>query len=193
MKRSAELNISTIQQYYDITEDGQVWTKVKNRWLKPHNNVYGYIFYHINKGVDHSVCVFAHTLVALKYIGPPPVKGMEIDHKDENKANNHWTNLQWVTHSFNILKSYKQGRTHYWKDKTRPSPAIATRLKMADAKNKKILYKSASQEIIFNSIEDAASRLSTYRKKIYNRIRDGRPVGGGILSYYNDPDNIKPF
>jgi len=182
MRRSVELNISHIQQYYDVTEDGQVWTKLKNRWLKPHQNIYGYIFYHINKGVDHSVCVFAHTLVALKYIGQPPVKGMEVDHKDNNKANNHWSNLQWVTHSYNISKSYQQGRAHYWKDKTRPSPTIGTRMKMANAKNKRIQFIFQDQTIIYESINEAASQLQTYRKNIYLSIKYNKPIKGGYLS-----------
>jgi hypothetical protein len=186
MRRSAELNISQIQQYYDITEDGQVWTKLKHRWLKPHQNTYGYIFYHINKGVDHSVCVFAHTLVALKYIGPPPVKGMEIDHKDDNKANNHWNNLQWMTHSHNILKSYQQGRTSYWRGKTRPAPGIETRIKMANAKNKRIQAVMGDQTYIYQSINDAASQLQTYRKRIYLAVKTGKPIRGCILTVVPD-------
>jgi hypothetical protein len=159
--------------------------------MKPIQNNLGYIHVFITKGVASPLWVFTHTLVALKYIGEPPTDKHEIDHKDNNRANNHYSNLEWVTKSENHLRAYKNGKDHYWLNKHRPSPNIAALMLMAGAKNKKILYKSAAQDIIFNSIEEAASRLNTYRKKIYNSIRDGRPVQGGILSYYNDASSTQ--
>jgi hypothetical protein len=185
------LNIEEIEKYYTITEDGQVFNKSANRWMKPHLNNYGYVYICITQGVDHVRHISAHTLVIYKFIGTPPSIHYEVDHIDQNRGNNHYTNLQWITHSANIKKAYDNGREHYWRGKSRPSPNVITRIKMADAKNKKILYKSITQEIVFSSIEEAASRLSTYRKKIYNSIRDGKPVQGGVLSYYQDASNTR--
>ena len=54
--------------------------------------------------------VFVHTLVALAFIGIPPTpmgrtKGCSVvDHKDENKLNNHVDNLHWVPVKQNICK-----------------------------------------------------------------------------------------
>jgi len=193
MKRSAELNIFEIEKYYTITEDGRVWTKVMNRWLRPHDNIYGYIFYSISKGVDHPITVFAHTLVALKYIGQPPSPRHEIDHIDDNKANNHYTNLRWVTHSENILKAYANGRNHYWLGKTHQSPDIMTRMKMANAKKKRVRFLFDGMEAIFDSIDNAAQSLDTYRKKIYRCIKDNTPfldkhtpTFTGILSFIEE-------
>ena len=193
MKRYLNLDISEIEKYYTITPDGCVWTKVKNRWLKPHENIYGYIFYSISKGVDHPASVFAHTLVALKYIGQPSSPSLEIDHIDNNKANNHFSNLQWVTHSQNQLKAYQMGRTHYWKDKHKPPLSIETKMKMADAKKKPILFKFDGMEAIFPSIEDAALSLDTYRKKIYRCVTlnipfsdKNQPNFSGILSFVEE-------
>lgn len=185
------LNIKEIERYYTITKDGQVFNKLANRWMKPHFNNYGYIYVWITNGVDHVRMISTHTLVIYKYKGPPPAFNYEVDHIDQNRGNNHYTNLQWITHSANILKAYELGREHYWRGKRRPSPGVATRLLMAGAKNKKILYTSASQSVVFISIEDAASQLQTYRKKIYNSIRDGRQVKGGVLSYHQDESNTR--
>jgi len=54
--------------------------------------------------------VFVHTLVALAFIGNPPTpmgrtRGCSVvDHKDENKLNNHVDNLHWIPVKDNICK-----------------------------------------------------------------------------------------
>jgi hypothetical protein len=184
-----KLNIQKIEQFYTISQDGRIWSKLKNRWMKPIQNNLGYLHTYITKGVERPLWVFNHTLVALKYIGEPPTDKHEIDHKDNNRANNQSINLEWVTKSENHLRAYKNGKDHHWLNKHRPSPGVETLMLMADAKKKKILYKSATQTIIYNSIEEAASQLNTYRKKIYNCICDNKPIQGGFLSYYNDISN----
>lgn len=181
-----KVNIKEIEQFYQITEDGQVWSKIKNRWLKPQQNNCGYIHVCITKGVTRPLWLFNHTLVALKYIGDPPTDKHEINHKDNNRANNHYINLEWVTKSENHLKAYKNGRVNYWLNKHRPSPAIETRMLMANAKKKTILFEFKDQRIIYDSIEEAASKLATYRKRIYLCIRDQRQISGGYLSVMKD-------
>jgi hypothetical protein len=193
MRKSLELNIAKIEEYYTITEDGRVWSKIKDRWLHPHDNIYGYIFYSISKGVDRPMSVFAHTLVALRYIGQPPSPKHEIDHIDDNKSNNHYINLQWVTHSQNILKAYANGRKHYWLGKSKESPSIITRMKMANAKKKRVRFLFDGMEAIFESIDDAAQSLNSYRRKIYRCIKDNTPFFDkhipdftGILSFVEE-------
>lgn len=46
----------------------------------------------------------AHVLVALAFLGPCP-RGYEVNHKDRNRANNRARNLEYVTHSDNLLHS----------------------------------------------------------------------------------------
>ena len=186
MKSRVKIDINEISEYYIVTDDGRVWTKVKNRWLKPHDNMYGYISYSISKGVDKPRTVFAHTLVALRYIGLPPTPRHEIDHIDNDKANNHYSNLQWVTHSQNQLKAYAMGRESYWLGKSRGSPSIVTRMLMANAKKKTIRYNLSGESRLFESIEDAAAGLGTYRKRIYLCIKSGLPFKGGYLSVVSE-------
>jgi hypothetical protein len=178
-----KIEISKIEQFYDITSDGQVYSKIRKRWLKPQLNNCGYVFYCLQ---PYNKFIFAHTIVALKYIGLPPTEKHEINHKDGNRANNEVNNLEWVTKSENQLKAYAAGRDHYWKGKSRPSPALLTRMKMANAKKKRIRFIFQDQEHIYESIDDAASQLMTYRKRIYLSIKTSKPFKGGYLSVIND-------
>jgi len=158
------IDINEINKLYNVTEDWQVYSYIRKRWLKPQRNNCGYIHYHFKP----YGWVFIHTIVALKYIGPPPMKGLEINHIDGNRGNNHWTNLEWVTHSQNHLKAYENGKEHYWLNKHRPSPSLETRMKMANAKNKRISYNG----IIYESIQEMSDKLHINRRTI-SRILHG--------------------
>ena len=43
-----------------------------------------------------------HRLVAEAFIGLPKDNSYTVNHKDGNKLNNHYTNLEWISHSDNI-------------------------------------------------------------------------------------------
>jgi len=53
-----------------------------------------------------------HQLVAEAFIGPRVV-GMEVDHVDGNKLNNHLSNLEYVTKRENLLRKIPQGLQQY--------------------------------------------------------------------------------
>jgi hypothetical protein len=118
--------------------------------------------------------IFGHTLVALKYIGKPPSLEYEIDHKDDNKANNHYTNLQWMTHSQNQLKAYAHGRERYWLGKHKPSPSMETLILMANAKKKRVNYDGR----VYESIQDLADSLTVDRKKVSIALNQGKLLKG---------------
>lgn len=47
-----------------------------------------------------------HQLVAQAFV-PGWFEGAVVNHKDANKLNNHYTNLEWVTQKENVNKSYE--------------------------------------------------------------------------------------
>ncbi|NMB83287.1 MAG: HNH endonuclease [Ignavibacteria bacterium] len=186
MRQAMVLDIREIEKYYSISEDGMVYSHIRKRWLRPQVNNYGYVHYCLTFGVPRVMWVFAHTLVALKYIGAPPTERHEIDHLDENKQNNHYSNLVWRTHAENILESYRRGRRGHWLGRNKPSPSLETMLLMANAKKKPVVYVKDGVEIPFGSIGEASAGLGTYRKAVYRAIKDGVELKGGILYFIKD-------
>ncbi len=103
------------------------------RMLKPNPNSRGYhnvslVRHDSGKPVVKSFHV--HTLVASAFCGPPVE---EVNHKDTDKANNRWHNLEWVTSSFNKLHAtalgmYPVGPAHHnFKDGTSDRGRVARR------------------------------------------------------------------
>ena len=51
-----------------------------------------------------------HRLVAQAFV-PNPDNKPDVNHKDSNGENNHYSNLEWVTHSENMIHGYALGNT----------------------------------------------------------------------------------
>ena len=106
-------------EYY-VNREGQILsTKRKNsRILKAVKNQSGYMQVRITQllGRAETITVPVHKIVAFAFLPTPPVpygnkKGqVNIDHIDDNKQNNHFTNLQYLPNSVNSTKrAYKRG------------------------------------------------------------------------------------
>ncbi len=84
---------------YLIYEDGRVYSKKSNKFMKGSQDKDGYLIVHLCKDGKGKM-IKIHRLIALHYI-PNPNNYPCVDHKDRDKENNHISNLRWVTHQMN--------------------------------------------------------------------------------------------
>lgn len=97
--REIIINKEIFKQYdtnYYVSADGKVYSKYSKKILKPNLTSDGYLRVDI-----HQKHMTIHKLVYLTWIGELE-KGVQINHKDDNKLNNHYTNLYAGTQKENI-------------------------------------------------------------------------------------------
>lgn len=95
----------------DIIRKNGMKQKIHPKYLEPCINKKGYFFVRLsNLGKVKSIK--NHQLVAMAFLNHTP-SGMNkiIDHIDENKLNNHYSNLQIVDNRFNVSKSIDKSKT----------------------------------------------------------------------------------
>jgi len=110
-------NDSTYERYWWISDHGRVkvttnyndsikWPKIsltggqRKQYLAISNN--------------NLIEKYIHRLVARFFISPPPETGerMTVNHKDGNKLNNHYSNLEWITYRENVRHYWEARRAH---------------------------------------------------------------------------------
>lgn len=84
---------------YTIREDGQVFSIKSNQFIKQRLNR-GYLIVTLSKNSKQKH-FYVHRLVASHFIGAIP-DGMEVNHIDHDKTNNHVSNLEICTPSENM-------------------------------------------------------------------------------------------
>lgn len=94
------LPIQGFEGRYDITSDGRVWSYKSKRWLKatPRKGYPRVTLCH-KDGTKTTRTV--HRFVGIHF-APNPFNKPCINHKDGNKANNDYRNLEWCTWLENI-------------------------------------------------------------------------------------------
>lgn len=80
---------------YSVSSDGQVFSHISGRCLKPLVTRTGYLRVHLVK--DHKIkCMAIHRLVAQAFI-PNPDNKPTVNHINEDKTDNRFENLEWAT------------------------------------------------------------------------------------------------
>lgn len=88
---------------YEVSEAGVVINTRTNKVVKPDINSAGYL--RVTMSVDNSKKrMTVHRIVALTYLGD---SDLVVNHKDGNKLNNHFSNLEWVSQSDNRKHAFR--------------------------------------------------------------------------------------
>lgn len=123
-------------------------------------NTQGYLYSNLCNGIKQTPKKI-HRLVADAFI-PNPENKRNINHIDGNKSNNNLENLEWATHSENLIHAYKLG---LHKPKKRNFGDNPRSKKIIDIKNNKI-YSSINHL----SFESKIPRTTLTRKIKNNKL-----------------------
>ena len=140
-------DIKNYEGIYAITEDGRVWSYKYSKFLKARPSADGYLYVGLSNNYKYKNCL-VHRLVAEAYL-PNPNNWPQVNHKDENKANNSVSNLEWCSNQYNI--DYSQ--------------------------SKRVLCVELNE--IFKSTQDAAKNFNLSQGNISGCCRGERKTCGG--------------
>ncbi len=104
------VDIQGYEGLYKVSNYGQIKNRLGNILCSKDNGT-GYFQTALNKR-GKTKYFLTHRLVAQAFI-KNPLNKPQINHKDNNPANNHVDNLEWVTSLENIHHTIKQGRKRY--------------------------------------------------------------------------------
>lgn len=116
--------MKTIPQYpkYEISEDGKIVRNTKTGKILNQSGANGYLAVTLllDEGQYVLKRIGVHRLVGFTYLATPPIEKIWINHKDGNRSNNHYINLEWTTiseniqHSFDVLNRKRYKGAEHW-------------------------------------------------------------------------------
>lgn len=94
---------------YEIYDDGRIYSNKRHKFLKPVKNNSGYETVNLYNGtIKGRRSCSIHVLVAEAFVKNSN-HYMEVNHKDGNKTNNSYKNLEWCKHPYNLDHAYEKG------------------------------------------------------------------------------------
>lgn len=94
---------------YLICNDGNIYSKVSRKNLKPIKKSTGYYAVNLYDDNGNRAMFFVHRIIAEVFLLNPN-HYTDINHKDENKANNAVENLEWCSKAYNESYGSKKKR-----------------------------------------------------------------------------------
>ena len=147
-------DIKGYEGLYAITEDGQIWSYRRNKYLKQ-QQARNYLSIELHKD-NNRKNYFIHRLVAETYI-PNPHNLPEVNHIDENKYNNCVDNLEWVSHKDNM---------NHGTQKERASTKCKKRIRCIET------------DTVYNSTKEAAEALDIKAPNITACLKGRQKTSG---------------
>ena len=152
---------------YEISSYGRVKNVKRNSFVKPKLTKYGYYKVNLSKpciiGEGHILKTFLiHRLVAMAFV-PNPQSKEQVNHKNENKTDNYFMNLEWATAKENSNYGTRN-------------------IRMALKKSVPVLCIETGQ--IFNSVKSAAVFANIKRSTLSACLTGKTKTAGGYCWKY---------
>jgi len=93
---------------YAVSRDGEIYSFYSNRFLKKYLKKDGYYQVGLYDDFKEKKDLRVSRLVALAFLENDHLYD-QVNHKDGNKLNNHYMNLEWCNQSQNTLHSFRDG------------------------------------------------------------------------------------
>ena len=176
-------NISEFPNY-QVSSLGRVRNITTRKVLKGVDNGMGYlqvIIFKAGKGYTRKI----HRLVAESFLENPE-NLPEINHRDEDKANNAVSNLEWCSHEYNINYGTRNDRTG-----KANSIALLGKQNSLGKKNAAKPVKCMETGEIFKSARDAARKYNLSLDSVCNAANPNhrqKTSGGFTWKYLEDKD-----
>ena len=119
---------------YKISEFGDVYSVIRNKIIASTKNWAGYVVVTLTDDTGFRSPRKVHRLVYITYVGKID-EDKVIDHKDDNKLNNHFSNLQQITPSENSTKSFISGKNKFKVKWTKMQIELICEMMEQNAKN----------------------------------------------------------
>jgi len=151
---------------YKVSNIGDVYSEKYNKFkkLKPRLNSKGYLYVNLCVKGKYSSKII-HRLVAEHFVEGYE-EGLVVNHKDGNKTNNHYSNLEWCTLSENSKHSFFNGLSKL--PYTSGESNGFSKLKNEDVLKMRELYKNGS------SIEDLNLKFNICKRHIRDIVSGKR-------------------
>lgn len=156
-----------VSNKYSINEFGVVTNLLTNKEISQREDKDGYMVLNLTVTSGRQQTFKVHRLVALCFIdNDDPTAKIQVNHKDENKKNNHYTNLEWCTHCYNINYGLRT-------------------IKAISNKQIKVICKNVSTNdtVIFDSISSASRFLNISESNINRALNGERNSTCGFVFY----------
>lgn len=165
-------SVEGFEDRYKVSNTGLVFSIVSNRLLTPKIDKYGYKVVSLCRN-GKSKHIAVHRLVATAFI-PNPYNLPTVNHKDENKLNNHVSNLEWLSIKDNDNYGSRNERMSNSK-KVNPIAQYDTSMTLIK---------------IHLGIKDAQRTTGVNRNSIRKVCRGERlSAGGYVWRYYKEVNN----
>ena len=92
-------DVQNYEGLYAVTSCGKVYSYKRKKFLKPYKAGAGYLYVALCKDGERKN-YYIHRLVAEAYL-PNPDSLPCVNHKDEDKENNAFPNVEWCTYEYN--------------------------------------------------------------------------------------------